>query len=109
MPGVEQHIIRECKQILNTSNTETSLGALQAHYKYVMECDWTDQGQQPDWAFILQKVYLHACLKGHATVASWLQTMFTTLNPIQQIAYRQTFAYGRVLLQRAKESRPRSH
>ena len=107
MPGLEQTIVRECKHILDSKTADTSLSALQAHYKYMMDCDWTEQGQTPDWAFILQKVYLHACLKGHANAAAWLQSMFATLNPIQQIAYRQTFSYGKVLLERAKERQSR--
>jgi hypothetical protein len=98
MNGLEQNIIRDCKHILDTSRSP--LTDLQAHYRYLLDCDWTEQ--QPDWAFILQKVYLHACLKGRRDAATWLQSVFNTLNPIAQIAYRQTFAYGKVLLSRAK-------
>jgi hypothetical protein len=98
---MDKNIIRDCKHIIDT--TTSPLQALQAHYRYLLECDWSEQ--QPDWAHILQKVYLHACLKGRADVATWLQTVFATLNPVAQIAYRQTFAYGKVLLSRATKAR----
>jgi hypothetical protein len=56
--------------------------------------------QEPmDWVYLFQKVYLHACLRRRADVASWLQEVcFLQLDAIQQIAVRQVFAYGRHLL-----------
>jgi hypothetical protein len=52
-----------------------------------------------DWVYLFQKVYLHACLRRRADVASWLQEVcFPQLDGIQQIAVRQVFAYGRHLL-----------
>ena len=52
-----------------------------------------------DMAWLFQKVYLHACLKGRREIAEWLEdTVFPTLDPIGQIAIRQGFAYGRHLL-----------
>jgi hypothetical protein len=100
MPGpiLEQNIIRDCKHIIDTS--AKPLTDLQSHYRYLLDCDWSEQ--QPDWAFVFQKVYLHACLKGRADMATWIQGLFGNLSTIQQIAYRQTFAYGKILLDRAK-------
>lgn len=55
------------------------------------------------WDFIFQKVYLHACLKGKRDVANWMETeVFGALPVIQQVAIRQVFAYGHVLLKKAK-------
>ncbi len=52
--------------------------------------------------YIFQKVYLHACLKGRADLAEWLQTdFFPKMNPIEQIAIRQVFPYGRYLLMKS--------
>jgi hypothetical protein len=52
-----------------------------------------------DLPTLFQKVYLHACLKGQRGIVEWLQNfVFPTLDPIQQIALRQGFAYGRYLL-----------
>jgi len=52
-----------------------------------------------DWPYLFQKVYLHACLKKRADMAEWLHTqMYSKLDPIQQIALRQVFPYGKHLL-----------
>ena len=65
------------------------LTALQAAFQELEEVD----------AWLFQKVYLHACLKGRREIAEWLQNdAFPTLDPIRQIALRQGFAYGRHLL-----------
>lgn len=54
-----------------------------------------------DWVYVFQKVYLHACLRGHSTLADWFETIaFTALDPIQQMGVRQVFAYGHTLLRR---------
>lgn len=59
-----------------------------------------------DEAWLFQKVYLHACLKGHREIAEWLEgTVFPTMDPIAQIAVRQGFAYGRHLLGIAERRR----
>jgi hypothetical protein len=52
------------------------------------------------WDYIYQKVYLHACLKKRREFVSWLDGLFEALEPIQRIALRQMFAYGRYLLQK---------
>lgn len=96
---LEETMIRECKHLINTG----TLQDLQSHYRYLLDCDWSEH--QPDWAYVFQKVYLHACLKGRADMATWLQGLFGSLGTIQQVAYRQTFAYGRTLLQRASAKR----
>ncbi len=50
------------------------------------------------WDHLYQKVYLHACLKKRRAFVEWMDTLFETLEPIQKIALRQMFAYGRYLL-----------
>lgn len=73
------------------------LTVLQEGFRILQECE------NVDWPYLFQKVYLHACLKGQRGIAEWLQnTVFPTLDPIQQIALRQCFAYGRYLLQTAE-------
>ena len=55
--------------------------------------------QLMDPAYIFQKVYLHACLLKRKEIAEWLEKSCYPLLPIiQQIAIRQCFPYGRVLL-----------
>jgi hypothetical protein len=50
------------------------------------------------WDHVYQKVYLHACLKKRHAFVEWIHTLFETLEPIEKIALRQMFAYGRYLL-----------
>jgi len=55
-----------------------------------------------DWPVLFQKVYLHACLKKKEEIANWLQTIiYPMLDPIQQIALKQVFPYGRYLISKA--------
>ena len=54
-----------------------------------------------DWPTLFHKIYLHACLKKKHEIAYWLQTeIYTIMDPIQQIALRQIFPYGRYLLRK---------
>jgi len=50
------------------------------------------------WDHVYQKVYLHACLKKRGEFVAWMDNLFEALEPIQKIALRQMFAYGRYLL-----------
>lgn len=50
------------------------------------------------WDYVFLKVYVHACLKKRRDIVEWLITIYDTFDPIQQIALRQTFAYGKYLL-----------
>ena len=59
-----------------------------------------------DWPFLFQKSYLHACLLGRTNIAHWLHnSVFPTMDPIQQIALRQIFSYGRHLLKKAARTK----
>ncbi len=93
----EDTLIRECKVFVERS----TLQSLQEYYQTLLqEYDWSEQ--TVDWAYVLQKIYLHACLKKKADMAAWLESLFqTVIDPIQQIAYRHTFAYGRALLRKS--------
>lgn len=93
---IEETIIRECKVFIERS----TLQSLQEYYRSLQDdYDWSEQAV--DWPYILQKVYLHACLKKKSDMAAWLEELFkTAVDPINQIAYRQTFAYGHVLLRK---------
>ena len=89
---MDQNIIQYCKQFIDAN----SLVSLQSYYRELMN---TEFPREPDWAFIFQKVYLHACLKKRTDAAEWIHlALFPLLDPIQQIAMRQTFPYGRYLL-----------
>ena len=84
---MEESLLRECKEYINANKFEE----FQEFYRELTESDWAN---------LYQKVYLHACLKKKHQIAEWLETLFTQFPPITQIAYRQLFFYGYVLLRR---------
>ena len=72
---------------------------LEAIQNYIYEIIINQTEQLMDPAYIFQKVYLHACLLKRKDIADWLEkSCFPLLEPIQQIAIRQCFPYGHVLL-----------
>jgi hypothetical protein len=91
---IENQILGTLKPLIESLDTES----LEAEYKALVYD--TEYPREVDWAYVLQKCYLHACLKKKPEIASWLEGLFSLFDPIQQIAYRQTFAYGRVLLRK---------
>ena len=77
-----------CKKYIDDANLEE----LQRFSFSLLEFNY-------DWLYLFQKVYLHACLKKRADMAEWLHsTMYSKMDPIQQIALRQVFPYGKHLL-----------
>jgi hypothetical protein len=94
---MDDELIQTCKNWIDLKNT----AGVQA---CIMEMLETEYPQEPDWPYIFHRVYLHACLKGLTEAASWLETaIYPKMDPIQQIALRQIFPYGRVLLQKASQ------
>jgi hypothetical protein len=90
----EASIIKECKAAINRAD----FAELQGLYEDLMLTDWSPS-PSPDWAYILQQVYIHACLKKQRDAAAWLEQLFLTrIDPIAQAAYRHTLNYGRYLL-----------
>lgn len=73
-------------------------GSIDGCQMYLQELKDTYEDGSLPWDYIFQKVYLHACLKKQKQIVDWLMLVFTELPPIQQIAIRQIFSYGRVLL-----------
>lgn len=93
---MDTQIIRFGKQLVETNN-------LDGLKEYVAELQ-EDAEANMDWPLLFQKVYLHACLKGATPIAEWMKdTLYPIMDPIQQIALRQVFPYGRHLLQRANK------
>ncbi len=90
--GMEDALVKEGKTMINEGCLAEDLQAMFAHYKEELE--------NVDWPYVLQKIYIHACLKKKADLAAWLQDQFQYVDAINQIAYRQTFAYGKYLLQK---------
>ncbi len=49
------------------------------------------------WDSLFKDVYLHACLKKKPDVIKWMEALYEQMPPLQKIALRQTFSYGRYL------------
>jgi len=95
---MDLEIIAEAKQHINDGNLE----GIQEQVCHLFNT--SDVEREPDWPFIFQKVYLHACLKGQQEIANWLHTtIYPLMDPIQKIALRQIFSYGRHLLSKASK------
>lgn len=69
---------------------------LEAFKSYVFE---TNIEENVDFAYIFQKVYLHACLLKRQDFAEWMRiNCYEYLSPIEQMSIRQMFSYGNHLL-----------
>ena len=90
-------------EILRTSYMYIEAKDLEGFEEYTKSLLGSEQIITFSWDYIFHRVYLHACLKGAEDIASWLQTtLYPMLPPIQQIALRQIFPYGRHLMATAK-------
>ena len=79
--------VRDLKRMVERDNLE---GLQEQFEAYCTEPDIP-------WDCLFKDVYLHACLKKKRTIIKWLEELYETMPPIQKIALRQTFAYGRYL------------
>jgi hypothetical protein len=79
--------LKFCKELIEKDNLE----GLQEVYS-------ESAHEQYPWEYIYQKLYLHACLKKKHRIVKWLNEMFEQFDPIQKIALRQMFSYGKYLL-----------
>jgi hypothetical protein len=84
--------IQDLKDLIQKNDVE-------AVKEYISELLMDEGSHLMDPAYIFQKVYLHACLLKRQEIATYLrEECFPLLSPLQQIAIRQCFPYGRVLL-----------
>ena len=79
--------LKFCKTLIEKDNLE----GLQEFYSESADENYP-------WEYIYQKLYLHACLKKKVRIVEWLKAMFQQFDPIQKIALRQMFSYGKYLL-----------
>ena len=89
---MEDELIKEIKSLINDDKL-TEIKEL--YYEYCRD-------EKLNWAYIYQKVYLHACLKKKTEIVEYLKTLFQYLTPVQQVSIRQMFHYGDYLLRRVK-------
>ncbi len=86
--------LSDLKQMVEREN----LVGLQEYFAMVLTGELDSAA---DWDYLFQKVYLHACLKKKNVIAEWLEKeVFPQLPPIQAMAIRQVFPYGRYLLKK---------
>lgn len=91
MTAVDRELLTTAKEFINKKD----LSSLQLYW---MELQDTEFPCSVDWTGLFQKLYLHACNKGAIDITGWFQNvLFVQLDPIQQIALRQIFPYGRYL------------
>lgn len=90
---MDQTLINECKTYIEDGD----LSGLQTYYNELLCSNFEIS---PNWQYIYHRIYLHACLKKKQVIADWLTSIFSTFDPITQIALRQIFPYGRYLLAR---------
>ena len=94
-----QEILLAVKDRINNGDLES----VQKIYLDILNTEY-QSNEEPDIGYLFHKLYLHACLKGQPTIADWLTSaLFNNMDPIQQIALRQIFPYGRLLLSRAEK------
>lgn len=90
--AVERDLFHTAKDMIERNQFD----ALQSYWSDLQE---TEFPHAIDWVVLFQRLYLHACLRKRAEIAAWFQTtLFPQLNPMQQIAVRQVFSYGRYRL-----------
>ncbi len=86
--------LTDLKQMVEREN----LVGLQEYFQFALTGELESDAE---WDFLFQKVYLHACLKKKKEIAEWLETaVFPQLPPIQAMAIRQVFPYGKYLLKK---------
>jgi hypothetical protein len=91
--SIETDLLRDIKEVVERGSLDT----LQTFYNYLHK---VHEDEEIDWPYILQKTYLHACLKKKKDMVEWLGGLFDLLDPISRIAYRHTLSYGKVLFNR---------
>ena len=89
---MDRSIISTCKEIIDAGD----LPKLQSYYQFLEE----PEDYRIPWEYIYQQVYLHACLRKQKEIAEWLHTLLETFGPVERIALRQMFSYGKYLLNR---------
>jgi len=89
-------IIRFLKGLVDKND----LNAMKTYYSTLPEEeeDTTIMFVNIPWDVVFQRVYLHACLRKRIDIVAFLVQVYETMDPIDKIALRQVFPYGRYLL-----------
>ena len=87
-----EQVVRDIKPYIEAGNLDAckeQVAQLRVEYEDV------------PWDYMFQKVYLHACLKKKVNIVEWLLEVYKELEPVDQIALRTVFPYGRALLRKS--------
>ena len=92
--SASEALVREVKPTIERGDLE--------HLQEVLEAYYTSEtyAHMLAWDYILLKLYIHACLKHQAVIATWILEQTNRLTPIEQTAIRHMVPYGRWLLSR---------
>ena len=90
MPQASEYFVKESKNFIDRGYLEGLEAFINEH----------SQVNNLAWEYIIQKLYVHACLKKMPVIADRILAYIPLLDPIQQIAIRQTVPYGNWLLSR---------
>ncbi len=85
-----RELVRELKTLVERDNLEAIVEYLEVY-----------QESEIPWDTLFKDIYIHACLKKQQRIVDWLVKLYEEMPPIQKIALRQIFAYGRHLLSKA--------
>ena len=91
---VEQSIVNDVKKIIER-------GSIEEMKEFWLSITTEYEFDQPiDFPWIMQKVFIHACLHGKKDIAEWLRSIFDGMDEISKIAYKHTINYGDALLRK---------
>lgn len=91
---VEQSIVNDVKKIIER-------GSVEEMQEFWFSITTEYEFDQPiDFPWIMQKVFIHACLHGKKDIVEWLRTIFDEMDEISKIAYKHTINYGDALLRK---------
>lgn len=97
LTSVEIEIIRTAKDIVERQT-------LQEFTTFVQELMEAGLSPEPSWHYILQRVYLHACLKQKREIVNFLERLVATESRLQSLGWKSTVAYGKTLLTKPSQN-----
>ena len=90
--SVELNIVRQGKACIEKEG-------LSDFAEFVSDVYTEHFSPEPAWPYIVQKLYLHACLKKKADIAKFIEDLVVAnQNRLWFVGWKETVAYGKTLL-----------
>ncbi len=90
--SVELNIVRQGKTCIEKET-------LNDFAEFVSDVYTEHFSPEPAWPYIVQKLYLHACLKKKADIAKFIEDLVVAnQNRLWFVGWKETVAYGKTLL-----------